>query len=275
MNRRTHPLLAGWAWVTYAFLYLPILVLIVFSFNDSRFGATWEGFTTRWYSVLFARSDVREALTNTLLVALTSTLVSTVLGTLVGFGLWRYTLRFRTPLTFLLVMPIVIPDVVMGVMLLMFYALVRGALELTGWTFENGFWTVMFAHVTFQISYVALTVRSRLSGYGQDLMEAASDLGANTVQAFRQVILPLALPGVLAGALLAFTLSLDDFVVTYFTSGSGFRTLPVLIYTSVKRGVTPDINALSTLLVLFTVVAILAANALIRPRRSGGTGGEA
>lgn len=266
MTRRTHPLLSVWAWLVFGFLYLPILVLIVFSFNDSRFGAAWEGFTLRWYGVLAARSDVREALGNTLLVALNSTLLSTVLGTLVGLGLWRYSFRFRTGLTGLLVLPIVIPDVVMGVMLLMFYALVRGGLELTGWTFENGFWTVMFAHVTFQISYVALTVRSRLAGYGPELEEAARDLGANGVQSFLRVVLPLALPGVLAGALLAFTLSLDDFVVTYFTSGSGFRTLPVLIYTSVRRGVTPDINALSTLLVLFTVVAVLAGNALLRPR---------
>ncbi|BDP41696.1 spermidine/putrescine ABC transporter permease [Deinococcus aetherius] len=265
-RRRTHPLLSAWAWAVFAFLYLPILVLIVFSFNNSRFGATWEGFTLRWYGVLAARSDVREALGHTLTVALSSTLVSTVLGTLVGLGLWRYSFRFRTGLTFLLVLPIVIPDVVMGVSLLMFYALVRGGLELTGWTFDNGFWTVMLAHVTFQISYVALTVRSRLAGYGPELEEAARDLGANGVQSFLRVILPLALPGVLAGALLAFTLSLDDFVVTYFTSGSGFRTLPVLIYTSVRRGVTPDINALSTLLVLFTVVAILIGNALLRPR---------
>jgi spermidine/putrescine transport system permease protein len=266
MMRRTHPALSAWAWLVYGFLYLPILVLIIFSFNDSKFGATWAGFTTKWYGVLLAREDVREALTNTLLVALSSTLISTVLGTLVGLGLWRYSTRFRLPLTFLLVTPIVIPDVVMGVSLLMFYSLVRGGLELTGWTFENGFWTVMFAHVTFQISYVALTVRSRLAGYDRSLEEAARDLGASSVQSFLRVILPLALPGVLAGALLAFTLSLDDFVVTYFTSGSGFRTLPVLIYTSVKKGVTPDINALSTLLVLFTVVAIVAANAIMRPR---------
>jgi len=267
MTRRSHPLLSAWAWLVYAFLYLPILVLIVFSFNDSRFGASWEGFTLKWYSVLAAREDVREALGNTLLVALGSTLISTVLGTLVGLGLWRYSFRFRTPLTFLLVMPIVLPDVVMGVGLLMFYALVRGLLERAGWTFENGFWTVMLAHVTFQISYVALTVRSRLAGYGPELEEAARDLGATGLGSFFQVVLPLAAPGVLAGALLAFTLSLDDFVVTYFTSGSGFRTLPVLIYTSVKRGVTPDINALSTLLVLFTVVALLIGNALLRPRR--------
>ena len=265
--RRTHPALTAWAWVVYAFLYLPILVLIVFSFNDSKFGATWAGFTTKWYGVLFAREDVREAVLNTLLVAVTSTAVSTALGTLIGFGLWRYDFRWRTPLTALLVTPIVIPDVVMGVMLLMFYAIVRGLLERTGWTFENGFWTVMLAHVTFQISYVALTVRSRLAGYGRELQEAAADLGATPLQSFRQVILPLALPGVLGGALLAFTLSLDDFVVTYFTSGSGFKTLPVLIYTAVKKGVTPDINALSTLLVLFTVLAILLANFLMRPRR--------
>ncbi|GAA5501971.1 inner membrane ABC transporter permease protein YdcV [Deinococcus xinjiangensis] len=267
MNQRSHPLLTVWAGLTYAFLYLPILVLIIFSFNDSKFGATWQGFTTRWYGVLFAREDVREAVIHTLEVALLSTLVSTVLGTLVGFGLWRGGFRGRTGLTFLLVTPIVIPDVVMGVMLLMFYAIVRGWLEKTGWTFENGFWTVMLAHVTFQISYVALTVRSRLSGYGRELEEAAADLGASPVRSFLQVILPLALPGVLGGALLAFTLSLDDFVVTYFTSGSGFKTLPVLIYTAVKKGVTPDINALSTLLVLFTVLAIVIAAAIMRPRR--------
>ncbi len=267
MNRRTHPALTVWAWLTYAFLYLPILVLIVFSFNESKFGANWTGFTTHWYSVLFARQDVREAVSHTLEVAVLSTLVSTVLGTLVGFGLWRGGFRGRVPLTFLLVMPIVIPDVVMGVMLLMFYAIVRGLLERTGWTFENGFWTVMLAHVSFQISYVALTVRSRLAGYGRELEEAAADLGATPVQSFLQVVLPLALPGVLGGALLAFTLSLDDFVVTYFTSGSGFRTLPVLIYTAVKKGVTPDINALSTLLVLFTVVMIVLANLLSRPRK--------
>lgn len=267
MTRKTHPALTAWAWLTYAFLYLPILVLIVFSFNDSKFGATWQGFTTKWYGVLFARQDVREAVMHTLTVAVFSTLISTVLGTLVGFGLWRYSFKWRTPLTFLLVMPIVIPDVVMGVMLLMFYAIVRGWLEKTGWTFENGFWTVMLAHVSFQISYVALTVRSRLAGYGKELEEAAADLGATPVGSFLQVILPLALPGVLGGALLAFTLSLDDFVVTYFTSGSGFKTLPVLIYTAVKKGVTPDINALSTLLVLFTVVAILLANAVMRPRK--------
>lgn len=265
--RRIHPALTAWAWLTYAFLYLPILVLIVFSFNDSKFGATWAGFTTHWYEVLFRREDVRQAVMHTLEVALSSTLISTMLGTLVGFGLWRYDFRWRTPITFLLVMPIVIPDVVMGVMLLMFYAIVRGLLEKTGWTYENGFWTVMLAHVSFQISYVALTVRSRLAGYGRELVEAAADLGANPVRSFLAVILPLALPGVLGGALLAFTLSLDDFVVTYFTSGSGFKTLPVLIYTAVKKGVTPDINALSTLLVLFTVLAILLANALMRPRR--------
>ncbi|WP_291426934.1 ABC transporter permease [Deinococcus sp.] len=220
--------------------------------------------------MLFARPDVHEAVSHTLEVAMLSTLVSTVLGTLVGFGLWRGGFTGRIPLTFLLVMPIVIPDVVMGVMLLMFYAIVRGLLERTGWTFENGFWTVMLAHVSFQISYVALTVRSRLAGYGRELEEAAADLGATPVQSFLQVVLPLALPGVLGGALLAFTLSLDDFVVTYFTSGSGFKTLPVLIYTAVKKGVTPDINALSTLLVLFTVVMIVLANLLSRPRKEQG-----
>ena len=263
--RRSSPALAAFSWLVYAFLYLPILVLIVFSFNDSRFGATWQGFTFKWYGVLFARGDVREALGNTLLVALPSTVISTVLGTLLGFGLWRYAGRWRTPLTFLMVVPIVIPDVVMGVGLLMLYALVRTYL----FPFSNGLATVLLAHVTFQISYVALTVRSRLAGYDRSLEEAARDLGASGVQTFLRVILPLALPGVLTGALLAFTLSLDDFVVTYFTSGSGFRTLPVLIYTNVKRGITPDINALSALLVGVTAIGLVLASAVSSRSGSG------
>lgn len=259
---RRSPALTLHAWLVYAFLYLPILVLIIFSFNNSRFGATWEGFTLKWYGVLFARQDVREALGNTLLVAFSSTAVSVVLGTLLGLGLWRYSFKWRTPLTFLMVTPIVIPDVVMGVGLLMLYALMRAYL----FDFNNGFWTVLLAHVTFQISYVALNVRARLAGFDHNLEEAARDLGANGLRAFTQVTLPLALPGIMTGALLAFTLSLDDFVVTYFTSGSGFKTLPVLIYTNVKRGITPDINALSALLVLFTALALLLGNALGRRR---------
>ncbi|WP_310583395.1 ABC transporter permease [Deinococcus sp.] len=266
--RRVSPALAAYAWAVYAFMYLPIAVLVLFSFNASKFGAAWAGFTTRWYGALFAREDVRGAVINTLTVALTSTLVSTLLGTLLGLGLWRYAFRGRAALTFLLVTPIVIPDVVMGVSLLMFYALVRQVLP-----FQGGLLTVLLAHVTFQVSYVALVVRSRLAGYGPELEEAARDLGANGFRAFLHVTLPLALPGVLSGALLAFTLSLDDFVVTYFTSGSGFHTLPVLIYTAVKRGVTPDINALSSLLIGFTVILIVAANALSRPgQRNAGRG---
>ena len=257
--RRGSPFLTAYSWLVYAFLYLPIFVLVLFSFNTSKFGAVWTGFTTRWYGVLFARGDVREAVAHTLTVAVISTLLSTVLGTLLGLGLWRYTFWGRTALTFLLVTPIVIPDVVMGISLLMFYALARQLVP-----FHGGLLTVLLAHVTFQVSYVALVVRSRLAGYGPELEEAARDLGANGVRAFLYVTLPLALPGVLSGALLAITLSLDDFVVTYFTSGSGFHTLPVLIYTAVKRGVTPDINALSTLLIGFTVLLLIAANAVSR-----------
>lgn len=252
--------LSLYAWLVYAFLYLPIAVLILFSFNNSRFGAAWEGFTFKWYGVLFGRPDVREALGNTLLVAVSSTAISVVLGTLMGLGLWRYNFRWRTPLTFLMVMPIVIPDVVMGVGLLITYALLRAYL----FEFSNGFWTVLLAHVTFQVSYVALNVRARLAGFDRNLEEAARDLGVSGLKAFTRVTLPLALPGILTEALLAFTLSLDDFVVTYFTSGSGFRTLPVLIYTNVKRGITPDINALSALLVAVTALVLLLGNALSR-----------
>ncbi|PYE56582.1 ABC transporter permease [Deinococcus yavapaiensis] len=250
------------SWAAFVFLYVPILVLIVFSFNESKFGATWTGFTTKWYGVLFAREDVGNALENSMIVAVVSTLISTVLGTLVGLGLWRYDFRFKRAFTFLLVVPIVIPDVVMAVGLLMFYGLVRDVIGVL----DLGLPTVILAHVTFQISYVALVVRSRLAGYDKSLEEAARDLGANGLKAFGYVMLPLIVPGILAGALLAFTLSLDDFVVTFFTSGPGATTLPVLVYSSVKRGVTPDINALSSLLIFVTVVAIVAGNALLRRR---------
>lgn len=262
---RAHPALRVLAVLAFAFLYLPIVVLVLFSFNDSKFGATWTGFTLKWYGALATRDDVRAALTNSFAVALASTLVSTVLGTMLGVGLWRYEFRWKNVLTFLLVVPIVIPDIVMAVSLLMFYAVVRHVIG----TLNLGLPTVILAHVTFQVSYVALVVRSRLVGTDRSLEEAARDLGASGLRVFTHVTLPLALPGILAGALLAFTLSLDDFVVTFFTSGPGATTLPVLVYSSVKLGVTPDINALSSLLMLVTVIAVVAGNAILR-RRPGG-----
>jgi spermidine/putrescine transport system permease protein len=240
--------------VLYLFLYAPIVVVVIYSFNEARFGAGWKGFTTKWYAALLEDSQALAAAKTTLLLALGSTAISTALGTLLGYGLARYRFPGREFAARFLYLPVFVPDIVMAVALLLFYSLLRGWFEL----FELGLFTMMLAHVTFQIPFVTIVVRSRLADLDPTIEEAAHDLGANTWQTFRHVTLPLIFPGVVAGALLAFTLSLDDFVVSFFTSGPGSTTLPILIYSSVKRGVTPDINALSTLLLLASIVGTVS-----------------
>jgi spermidine/putrescine transport system permease protein len=238
----------------YLFLYAPIVVVIVYSFNASRFGATWTGFTTKWYGALFENSVALNAAKNTLLLGGFSTLISTVLGTLLAVGLNRYEFPGKKIFGRLLLMPVFIPDIVLAVALLLFYSLVRDWLGL----FELGLMTMTIAHVTFQIPFVAIVVRARLAGLDPSLEEAARDLGASEWRTFHNVTLPLIWPGVLAAAMLAFTLSLDDFVVSFFTSGPGSTTLPILIYSSVKRGITPDINALSTLVIVASILGTIA-----------------
>lgn len=262
--RRNSPMLSLSAATLYVFLYAPIVVVIVYSFNVARFGAGWGGFTTDWYRTLLGNSLALSAAKNTLLLGVFSTLISTVLGTLLGFGMNRYDFLGRRIFARLLYLPVFIPDVVMAVALLLFYSLVRNWLGL----FELGLTTMILAHVTFQIPFVAVVVRARLAGLDPALEEAAHDLGANEWQTFRHVTLPLILPGVIAGAMLAFTLSLDDFVVSFFTSGPGSTTLPILIYSSVKRGITPDINALSTLIILASVTAVILIAVLRRIQNS-------
>ena len=252
MRRLSVPLWFSAA-VTYLFLYAPIAVVTVYSFNARRYGMVWSGFTTRWYRELFQSSEKILAAENTVVLALASTLVSTLLGTLLGYGLARYRFAGQRIFSWLMYIPVVIPDIVMAVAMLLFFALLRR------WTglFELGLPTMILAHITFQIPFVAIVVRSRLSGMDPSIEEAARDLGADGWQTFRHVTLPLIAPGIVAGALLAFTLSLDDFVVSFFTAGPGSTTLPILIYSSVKRGITPDINALSTLIVLASVAGTL------------------
>lgn len=247
--RRLSPPLWVSAAVTYVFLYAPIAVVTLYSFNARRYGMVWGGFTTRWYGRLLESPDKVVAAENTAVLAVASTLVSTLLGTLLGYGLSRYAFPGKKLFSWLMYIPVVIPDIVMAVAMLLFFALLRG------WTglFELGLPTMILAHITFQIPFVAIVVRSRLAGMDPSIEEAARDLGADEWQTFRHVTLPLIAPGVVAGALLAFTLSLDDFVVSFFTAGPGSTTLPILIYSSVKRGITPDINALSTLIVLASV----------------------
>jgi len=237
----------------YLYLYLPIVVLIVFSFNTDRLNLFWEGFTWRWYGQLFADGRVALATRNTLFVALTSTITSTVIGTLAAMALQRYTFRLKSLSEPVLYIPIVIPEVVMGIGLLSLYSSLKMNL---------GLLTITLSHIAFSIPFVALVVRARLHGFDRTLEEAAMDLGADEATTFRRVTLPLILPGVLSGAMLAFTLSLDDFIITFFTAGPGSSTLPLLVYGMVKTHITPEINALSTIWVLSVFVLLLGSQAL-------------
>ena len=249
--------------LVYAFLYVPIAVVIVFSFNAARHGVRWEGFTLDWYRRLFLDELALNAARNTLVLGVASTILATGFGTLLAFGLSRGPFRGQRTIQRLLQVPVFVPDIVMAAAMLLFYSLVRQRLGLL----ELGLGTMILSHVTFQIPFVAIVVRARLEGLDPALEEAARDLGANGWQTFWHVTFPLITPGVLAAAMLAFTLSLDDFVVSFFTSGPGATTLPILIYSSVKRGVTPEINALATLIVVASVLATLGVTLLQRRQR--------
>jgi spermidine/putrescine transport system permease protein len=234
----------------YAFLYVPLLIVIVYSFNDSRLNAEWVGFTFGWYDKLFHNQDMLLAAGNSLLIGLTASAVATVLGTMAGMAMYRYRPRL---LSILVLAPIAIPEILMGVSLLIFFVLLNLALGLV---------SVALAHIAFCIGFVAIVVRSRLAGMDESLTEAARDCGASPLNAFRYVTLPLIMPGVVAGALMAFTLSIDDFVITFFTAGAGTVTLPLQIYSMIKIAVTPEVNAVSTLLMLLTLALIIVASKL-------------
>jgi spermidine/putrescine transport system permease protein len=249
------PALGIYTGIFYVYLYLPILILVIFSFNTQRLNLTWEGFTLRWYEVLFADAKVGLATINTLTVAIVSTLVSTVIGTMAALALHRYDFRVRGFSEASLYIPIVIPEIVMGIGLLSLYATMKIPL---------GIPTITLSHIAFSIPFVALVVRARLHGFDRSVEEAAMDLGANEVVTFWRVTLPLILPGVLSGALLAFTLSLDDFIITFFTAGPGSTTLPLLVYGMVKTHITPEINALSTIWVMTVFILLLVSQLLQR-----------
>lgn len=255
-------LLSVYAWLIFGFLYLPIFIIVALSFNQSRFGVHFTGFTLDWYARLFSNDRIGDYLVNTLIVAVVSTLVSTILGTLLAVGLVRYRFRLQNALRYLLYVPVVVPDVVMGISLLLLFDTIRDAV---GWP-RLSLFTIILAHISFQISYVTLVVRARLMLLDPTLEEAAKDLGADGWRTFREVTLPLISPGVVSGALLAFSLSLDDFVVTFFTSGSGSTTLPLYIYSSVKLGVSPEIHALSTLMVGATILILIVGTLFWRKR---------
>lgn len=243
--------------VVYAFLHLPILVLVVFSFNDSKFSVDWAGFTFDWYRRLLQRPDILRGLKASLIVGGVATVVSAVLGTLIALALARHRFRGRTAFEGFLYVPIVTPEIVVGISLLILFALVKVPLGLT---------TITIAHVAFCLSFVVIVVLARLEGMDGTLEEAAMILGADEVTTFWKVTVPQLWPGILSGALLAFTMSFDDFVITSFVSGSGSSTLPIVVYGMVRRNVEPSINAISTIILLVTTALIYLADRLAREK---------
>jgi len=250
MTRRLPPLLVAVVGGIFVLLHLPVLVLVLYSFNASRYAAGWTGFTLHWYARLLERPDILRALRLSLIVATVSTLVATALGTLIALALVRRPFRGQRTVEGGLYLPIVTPEIVAGIALLILFAALRIPL---------GVGTVLVAHTAFSLPFVAVVVLARLRGMDRSLEEAALVLGADEATVFRRVTLPLLAPGILAGALLAFTLSLDDFVITFFVAGPGSTTLPVLVYSMVRRGIEPTINAVSAVLVLLTTVTIALA----------------
>lgn len=249
--------LAATSWLVFAFLYAPIIVLTIFSFNSNDNVGIWTGFSFRWYGEMFQNDAVMSALRNSLIVAAVSTLVSTVLGTAAAVALERYRFRGRAAFDGLTYLPVIIPDVTMAVMLLLFFVQAFRMIAGAGINLHFGLGTISLSHIAFNISFVAIVVRAKLGQLDPSLEEAAADLYAGRWTAFRKVTLPLILPAVLGGALLALTLSLDDVVVTSFVSGPGSTTLPVYVFGLVRRGVTPLINAVSVVMLTASISLVL------------------
>ncbi len=232
----------------YLFLYLPIIVIVVFSFNTSKRNIVFEGFTLDWYAGLFKNSALLSAFGNTMIVASASTLLSCIIGTFAAIGMYRYRFKGRRMVDMLLYVPVVIPEIVLGIALLSMFALAQVPLGLV---------SLIIAHTTFCIPFVVFTLRARLAGYDQSVEEAAMDLGATRWRVFRHITLPILLPGIVSGGMLAFTLSIDDVIISYFTNGPGSTTYPLKVWEMVKSGVSPDVNALSTLILLGTLVVVV------------------
>ena len=268
LGRRTRRWLAAWAWVVFAFLYVPIVVLVVFSFNSSARVNIWGGFSLQWYGEALTNDVIVSAVRVSLIVAAVSTAVSVVLGTAVALALDRYRFRGRRALDGTVYLPIVIPDITMAVMLLVFFAEAFKFIDSFGPRFTLGISTVALSHIAFNISFVCVVVRARLDQFDRTLEEAARDLYASGWQTFRRVTLPLIMPGIAAGGLLALTLSLDDVVISAFVAGPGSTTLPVYVFSSIRRGVTPELNAISTLMLAASITLVLGSLALQRRRAS-------
>jgi len=248
----------------YAFLYIPLVLVVVYSFNDSRIATVWGGFSTRWYGELLRNEQILDAAFLSLRIALTSATIATLFGTMAGIALARFR-RFkgRTLFSGMITSPMVMPEVITGLSLLLLFVSLQ---QLTGWPAQRGFGTITIAHTTFAMAYVAIIVQSRLMSMDESLEEAAMDLGGHPLRVMFDITLPLIAPAMVAGWLLAFTLSLDDLVIASFVSGPGSNTLPMYIFSKVKLGVSPDINALATLIILFVSSGVLLAWLVARRR---------
>ena len=250
-----HRLLASWTGVVLVFFYLPIAILVLFSFNQSKLNIVWTGFTLDWYAALWRDSVLVRTLKNSLIVATATTALSVVLGTAAGWLLYRYRYRGSGFLETLVFLPMIVPEVILGVSLLILFVTIG---------LQLGYTTIVISHVTFCFPFVMAAVQARLSGLDPSLEEAALDLGATPLQAFTKVLVPYLMPAIVSGGLMSFTLSLDELIVTYFTASAGTRTLPLEIFGRVKKGLDPSLNAISTVFILFTVLAVFLTEALRR-----------
>lgn len=243
--------------IIYAWFYIPIVILIVNSFNASRFGINWQGFTTRWYSLLLNNDSLIQAAQHSLIMGVLSASCATLIGALTAVALFRYRFRGKPFVSGMLFVVMMSPDIVMAISLLVLFMLLGISL---------GFWSLLFSHITFCLPFVVITVYSRLKGFDVRMLEAAKDLGASEVTILRKILLPLAMPAVAAGWLLSFTLSMDDVVVSSFVTGPGFEILPLKIYSMVKVGVSPEVNALATILLLLSLLLVAISQLLLRDK---------
>ena len=256
--------LRAWLAATALFLYAPLIVLIVFSFNDSRRNVVWRGFTLDYYALALGDRGLMEAFANSLTIAAISTAASLVLGALAAVALWRFRFAGKSAFEGAMALPIVVPEICMGVAMLAFFARVLPWPGGLPWPLDLG--PIVIAHIAFSFPFVAVVVRARLASFSREMEEAARDLGAGEWAVLRDVLIPHAAPGLIAGALLAFTLSLDDFVITFFTSGPDTTTFPVKVYSMVRFSVTPEVNAASTLLIVLTVALTALAMRMLGPK---------
>ncbi|EJA3830299.1 spermidine/putrescine ABC transporter permease PotC [Salmonella enterica] len=253
----------GFMTAIYAYLYIPIIILIVNSFNSSRFGINWQGFTTKWYELLVNNDSLLQAAQHSLTMAIFSATFATLIGSLTAVALYRYRFRGKPFVSGMLFVVMMSPDIVMAISLLVLFMLLG---------IQLGFWSLLFSHITFSLPFVVVTVYSRLKGFDVRMLEAAKDLGASEVTILRKIILPLAMPAVAAvaaGWLLSFTLSMDDVVVSSFVTGPGYEILPLKIYSMVKVGVSPEVNALATVLLVLSLVMVIASQLIARDKTKG------